>query len=142
MAAPRWAKQHLKKGCEIKQIKGNYCLYERRSAWGPVRKRAKKVTGAYLGKVTPEGVVPPKKRVDAPVLALEYGAGALCAACADDPLEPLQEACRRPSGGQAWAVSMLNLVSRAPFRRMAERYESSWAWRRPGTPRKTAFCRR
>ncbi len=78
---PEWLEAYRQPGHEIKKIKGNYYLYERRTEWDPETKRSKKVSGSYRGKLTPEGIVPPKHlRPHAPRLsttrprALEYGA--------------------------------------------------------------------
>jgi hypothetical protein len=129
MAVPDWAKAYERPGTEVKEIHGNYYLYEVKGKWDKVKKRPKKVTGAYLGAVKPGGVVPPKKRVDKPVYSVEYGAVALCAAVADDLLPPLRRLFGDADGEALWALAMLNLISRSPFRRMGERYESSWASR-------------
>lgn len=47
---------------EIKFIRGHYYLYERFTGYDPVKKRSVKVSGSILGKITPEGLVPAKKR--------------------------------------------------------------------------------
>lgn len=48
---------------EIKFIGGYYYLYERFTGYDPVKKKSIKVSGAMLGKITPEGLVPAKKRM-------------------------------------------------------------------------------
>ena len=35
----------------------NQALYKVKSVWDPSKKRARKITGEYLGKNTPEGVI-------------------------------------------------------------------------------------
>jgi hypothetical protein len=129
MAIPDWARAYERPGTEVREISGNYYLYEVKGKWDKVKKRPKKVTGAYLGAVKPGGVVAPKKRVDRPVYAVEYGASALCAAVAGDLVVPLRRLFGEGDGEALWALAMLNLASRSPFRRMNERYESSWVSR-------------
>ena len=60
---PEWVDKNRCKGREIKKIKGNYYLYERTTVWDKVKKRAKKISGAYLGRITPEGLVKPAKEL-------------------------------------------------------------------------------
>ncbi len=57
---PEWAKKQRLKGTEIKHFKGNYYLYEVCSEWDSNKKRAKKKSGKYLGKLTKEGLIKPK----------------------------------------------------------------------------------
>ena len=59
---PEWALKHKRKGTELRLIKGHYYLYEIKSKWNPEKKRAQKVTGKLLGKVTPNGFVESKRR--------------------------------------------------------------------------------
>ncbi len=62
MAHPDWVLKHKKPKTEIRKIKNNYYLYEISSKWDPQKKRAKKITGKILGKITPEGFVESHKR--------------------------------------------------------------------------------
>jgi transposase len=57
---PGWVIKQKKKGTEVREKNGNYYLYKIRSAWDPEKKRAKKITERYLGKITPEGLKKPK----------------------------------------------------------------------------------
>jgi len=125
MSIPQWAQQHKRQGTEIKEIKGNYYLYERKSAWDPKRKKAKKVTGAYLGKVTPEGVVSPKKRVDAPILSIEYGASAFLYDLGQDILKVLKDELGEDDGKAVFATAVLKTTLACPFRRIGDRYVQS-----------------
>lgn len=128
MAFPEWVEKQKKRGFEIKEIRGNYYMYERKSAWDPKRKKAKKVTGAYVGKVTPEGVVPKKTRIEAgsPVFSVEFGATAFPAGLSADLLDGLRERFEDDVAERLWAIAALRLVSPCPFKRIAHRYESSW----------------
>ena len=55
MRHPKWALKHKKKGTELRLLRGTYYLYEVSSRWNPEKKRAQKITGRLLGKITPEG---------------------------------------------------------------------------------------
>jgi hypothetical protein len=57
---PDWVIKHKEKGTEIRKMKDNYYLYKIRSVWDPEKKRARKITERYLGKITPEGLIKPK----------------------------------------------------------------------------------
>ena len=128
MELPDWVEKQKKTGYEIKPIRGHYYMYERKSAWDPVRKKAKKVTGAYVGKVTPEGVVPPKKKLDpdAPVFSMEYGATSFLAGLSGDLLPALRERFSDDVAGRIWAIAALRLMAPCPMNRISSRYESSW----------------
>ena len=54
MSIPNWVKKHRTSGTEIKQIGAHYYVYEVSSAWNPELKRAKKISGKLLGKITKE----------------------------------------------------------------------------------------
>jgi len=57
---PDWVKNFKKKGTEIKKIGCNFYLYEVKSVWDSRLGRARKVTGKYLGVITPQGLIKPK----------------------------------------------------------------------------------
>lgn len=51
---PEWVLNHKKKGTEIRFLSGRYYMYEVSSKWNPEKKRAQKITGKLLGKITQE----------------------------------------------------------------------------------------
>lgn len=51
---PEWVLNHKKKGTEIRFLNGRYYMYEVSSKWNPEKKRAQKITGKLLGKITRE----------------------------------------------------------------------------------------
>ena len=57
MRYPKWALKHKRKGTELRLIRGTYYLYEVSSRWNPEKKRAQKITGRLLGKITKEGFI-------------------------------------------------------------------------------------
>ncbi len=59
---PDWVLQHKRPGTEIRLISGKYYLYQISSEWDAAVKRSRKKTGAYLGRITPQGFKP--KRVE------------------------------------------------------------------------------
>lgn len=57
---PDWVAKFRTTGTEVQQKGDKFYLYEVTSKYDPEKKRAKKVTGKYLGAIRPEGVIPPK----------------------------------------------------------------------------------
>ena len=56
---PGWVRDFDRpKGTEVKHIRGNWYLYERSWRYDPKIRRSRKVSGRYLGKITPKGLVP------------------------------------------------------------------------------------
>jgi hypothetical protein len=51
---PSWALNCKRKGTELRNIRGNYYLYEVTSKWNTDKKRSVKITGKLLGKITQE----------------------------------------------------------------------------------------
>lgn len=132
---PDWVIAQKKQGCEIKCIRGQYYMYRLKSRWDPKRKKAKKVSGEYLGKVTEGGIVPPRRKsmmdsIDSiPVYSLEFGATALILSLTGDILTALQK--HFGDNGDArriFVIAMLRLVSSpsCPFCRVGNHYETSW----------------
>lgn len=59
---PDWALKQKKPGTELRYIRGNYYLYGVSSKWNKEKKRAQKVTGKILGKVTENGFIESTRR--------------------------------------------------------------------------------
>lgn len=59
---PEWVKKFRSKGTQISLIRGNYYLYKIKTIWDKEKKKPKKINEGYLGKITPEGVIPAKHR--------------------------------------------------------------------------------
>jgi transposase len=49
---PEWATRHRTKGTELRLLKGKYYLYEYKTIYNPQKKKAKKITGKFLGRIT------------------------------------------------------------------------------------------
>lgn len=67
MDIPEWAKKHQTKGTTIETHKTkngttNYYLRKITSKYNKQKHRAQKISGQYLGKITPEGLIPPKQQ--------------------------------------------------------------------------------
>ena len=56
MKHPDWAVKYRRPGTELRRITENrYCLYECSSVYDKEKKRARKITGKYLGSITEDG---------------------------------------------------------------------------------------
>ncbi|KAF5435077.1 hypothetical protein C5S35_12175 [Candidatus Methanophagaceae archaeon] len=75
---PDWVLVQRKKGTEIHRRGDNFYLCKVSSVWDKKLKRARKITGEYLGKITKDGIVPPKQKqllaAFKQVTVKEYGA--------------------------------------------------------------------
>lgn len=94
---PEWVEKYRTPGKEVKHSGNNYYLYEYKTVYDKKKKGPKKISGAYIGKITKEGVVPAKHRLqkvdDVPKVSapLEYGASYLLESLGSDILDNLKE---------------------------------------------------
>ena len=127
---PDWVEKFRSKNREIKHIKGNYYLYERKTVYDSSKKRARKVSGAYLGKITEDGLVKAVKRsavlpveVGYPV---EYGATELLELLGSDILDNLKEYYRDPLAELIFVIGKIGVIEPSPFKRMNLIYSNSF----------------
>ena len=127
---PEWVAKHKKKGIAIENRGSSYYATRVTSVWDPEKKRARKQTIEYLGKVTPEGILPPRHKRE-PELGgiLEAGNIAFLDGFTKQLVTPLKEYF--PDDWQSiMAAAVIRLCYREPFARMRIRYESSLCKRR------------
>lgn len=122
MGFPSWVEKHRAPGREIHRRGDHYYLYEIE------RRKDKKVTGKYLGKISREGLVPPRHERRAFGGALEAGNIRF--------LQPFAEVLKPvlveefPHDWQTLlAAAVLKLCYREPGSRLHLRYETSLAKR-------------
>jgi hypothetical protein len=58
---------------EVKRVGNNYYISRVSSVYDPVKRRARKISGEYIGKITPSGIVRAERRSSAPRSVFEYG---------------------------------------------------------------------
>ncbi|MGH2612347.1 MAG: IS1634 family transposase [Rhabdochlamydiaceae bacterium] len=70
---PEWAIKHRRPGIEIRRVKENFYVYEVSSFYDKEKKKGRKKTGAYLGKITEkEGFIPTNsKKVDKSIKTID-----------------------------------------------------------------------
>ena len=60
---PEYVLKFKRPGIAIHHDQGKFKIYEISSKWDPAKKRAQKVTGKYLGRITEkDGLIPPKEK--------------------------------------------------------------------------------
>ena len=126
---PDWVSKHKQKGIAIERRGDSYYASRVTSVWDSKKKRSQKKTLEYLGKVTPEGIVPPKwKRIPQLGGVLEAGNFAYLKNFARHLSEPLSE-CFPGDWQSILAAAAIRLCYRETFGRMRIRYETSFAKR-------------
>lgn len=126
---PDWVSKHRRKGIAIEKRGTSYYASSVTSVWDPKKKRAQKKTLEYLGKVTPEGIIPPKGKREIQIGGvLEAGNFVYLENFAHHLAEPLKE--HFPNDWQnVLAAAAIKLCYKEPFGRMRIRYETSFAKR-------------
>lgn len=61
MTYPDWVLKQKRKGTEVRKIGNNFYLYKVTSVWDKEKKRARKITEKFLGTITQDGLIKPKK---------------------------------------------------------------------------------
>lgn len=130
MQHPQWALKHKRKGTELRLIRGTYYLYEVSSRWNPEKKRAQKITGRLLGKITPEGFIQSPKyalsqRPIQSVIVKEYGASHFLWQLMSDVTVALQEAF--PSlWREIFIISCMRLLYQSPMKNIDFHFRHSY----------------
>ena len=151
MPHPSWVLAHRKKNTEIKKIAGYYYLYEVSSKWNAEKKRAVKISGACLGKITESGFVASKRfresaqiksssstvesscegsassvSIDTPkIIIKESGASAFLEELGADFLLRLQQYFPEHWQG-IWLCALFRLLYQAPFKKMDWHFKHSF----------------
>jgi hypothetical protein len=127
---PDWVAQHKRPGTEIRLISGKYYLYQISSQWDATLKRPRKKTGAYLGRITPQGFKP--KRVeqspadDSQISVRHFGAVHYFEQRSRLILLELENLF--PQWGQTlFAGAVMRLLYQSPLKKMRFYYQNSYA---------------
>ena len=129
MAYPEWVEKYRQKGTNISCIRGKYYLYACTSKYDPEKKRAKKITGEYLGRITEEGLIPPKRKQREASLQKvsikEYGASKAVSVLGTDIYSALKKHFPKEAD-RIFAIAALRLIEKCPFKRVSEAYANSY----------------
>lgn len=133
MVHPEWATKYKEKGMELRFINGRYYLYRVSSVYDKTLKRAKKITGEFLGCITEEdGLIPPRTRIKkasmpkprevGSVSNKEYAATKILQDLSADILKEL-EICFPSRWREIFMLSANRLLHKAPLKNMQLLYE-------------------
>jgi len=128
MAYPEWVEKQRKPGTSIHCIRGKYYLYEVKSEWNRDKGRAQAKTGKYLGRITEEGLVPPKEKkpsVAETIATREFGASSVLYDIGSNILEHLRDSFPEDAN-TIFALAALRIIEKCPFKRAEFLYERSY----------------
>jgi transposase len=119
---PEWALKHKKPGTELRHMKGRYYLYEVSSKWNKEKKRAQKITGKILGRITENGFKPSGENVQPlpqtkEVFVKSSGLGPFVESVISDVLPAL----KKHFGDEAESIfcaSLMRLAHQSPLKNM------------------------
>lgn len=120
---PEWALKHKKPGTELRLMKGRYYLYEVSSKWNKEKKRAQKITGKILGRITEDrGFTPSGERTQQlpqikEVFAKSSGLGPFVESVISDVFPAL----KKHFGSEAESIfcaSLMRLAHQSPLKNM------------------------
>ncbi len=126
---PGWVLKHKRRGTEVKTVGSGYYLCEVKSVWDPEKKRAKKISGKYLGKITRDGLVKPKhERVLEnlkDVTVKEFGATYLLQSMNEDIAGLLKE-LYPDEWKELFIFSIFRLKNNSPLKNVIYHYNDSY----------------
>ncbi len=129
MEYPDWVLKQKTKGTEIRNIGSNYYLYKIRSEWDKDKKRAKKITEKYLGKITQEGLIKPKHerliQVQKNICVKEFGASQFITTQSQDIIQQLKETFP-DIWKEIFAFAVFRFFSASPLKNVQSHYHSSY----------------
>ena len=126
---PEWVSKHKKTGIAIEKRGDSYYASRVTSTWNPEKKRAQKKTLEYIGKITPDGIIPPRGKGTPEIGGiLDAGNFVYIENFAKHLAGPLIE--HFPNDWESiLAASAIRLCYGEPFCRMRLRFETSYAKR-------------
>lgn len=123
---PSWAIAHRKPGTELRLINNKYYLYKVSSKYDPILKRAKKITGKLLGRITEENgfIVSSKdelrQKIERPILVAplttkEFGTQQLILKLAAKQLSALEQVFSQDAKS-IFAYALFRLTEQSPIK--------------------------
>ena len=139
MAYPEWVEKQRRPGTNITCSKGKYYLYTCKCVYDKEKKRSRKITTGYLGRITEEGLIPPRaKQAESKYIVKEYGASATLLNMGTDIHEKLKAVFPKEAD-ELMTLAILRLIEGCPFKRAGIHYEKSYLSEQfPGLPMSSA----
>lgn len=126
MSLPEWVLKYKKKGMEIRCFNDKYYAYKISSKWDKKKKRSKKITEKFLGKITKEGLIPPKiERMKKDIYVKEYGASSFIQKMNQDVIKALQELFQEDWKGLL-IFSIFRFLYQSPIKNIDSFYTDSY----------------
>lgn len=126
---PKWVLKHKPKGTQVTKIRDSYYLYKVRSKWDNKKNRAQKVTEKYLGKITQDGLIPPKiQQMEAKysnISVKEYGASWLLQSMSKDILKQLKITFPY-DWKEIFVLALLRMIEKSPLKNVQFYYHNSF----------------
>lgn len=129
MDYPDWVLRQKTKGTEIRKIGSNCYLYKIRSEWDKDKKRAKKITEKFLGRITEEGLRKPKleRLIEAQknICVKEFGASQFIKTESNDIIQNLKETFP-DIWKEIFTFAVFRFFSASPLKNIQFRYQTSY----------------
>ena len=129
MTYPEWVEKQRKPGTSIHCIRGKYYLYEVTSVYDKEKKRARAITKGYLGRITEEGLIPPRakqqKESENSFSVKEYGASVVLLNMGTEIHAKLKEVFPKEAD-ELITLAILRLVESSPYKRIGLIYDRSY----------------
>lgn len=123
---PDSIKIHRPVGTEVRLINNTYYVYKISSKYDKEKKRAKKVTGKCIGKITEkDGFIPSKQKVSIETISIkQYGVEKLFESVAKNVLEDLRFSFP-DIYREIYTIALLRLVDKVKFSEIKKYYDNS-----------------
>ncbi len=131
MAFPDWVEKYRGPGLEIKKKGNNYYLSKYKTVYDSQTKKPKKITLDYLGKITQDGLIKPKRRLREEInesmvsYPLEYGASCLLESLGNDIYENLKKYFPKEADA-IFTLGKIGLIEPSPMKRKSLIYHHSY----------------
>jgi len=122
---PDWVLKHKKKGMAVEKRGDKYYLTRVTSVWDPEKKRARKITLEYLGRITPDGVIPPKRKQEAQIGGILDAGNLLYIREFSKPIENLLREYFPHDWQSIISIAAIKLCYGSPFKQVQFRHLTS-----------------
>ncbi len=112
----------------ISCIRGKYHLYEVTSVWNKEKGRAQKKTGKYLGRITEEGLIHPKRESishNNKISVNKYGASHILKALGEDIYKKLCDSLPKEAD-TIFTLAILRMIEKCSYKRASLLYKKSF----------------
>ncbi len=129
MGHPDWVLKHKTKGTEIRNFGKYYYLYKIRSEYDKEKKRAKKITEKFLGKITEDGLIKPKhERIiesHKNITVKEFGASRFIKNESQDIIENLKDTYP-DKWKEIFTIAVFRFFYSSPIKNIQDHYQTSY----------------